>query len=59
VAFRILYYDLDARQDVVETFDRPDWVEARTRFNLLESLRRAGERIMDLQFDGVMPPEQM
>jgi hypothetical protein len=53
--FKIIYYDLDDRRDAVEEFE--DWQEARTRFNMLQSLRIAGERIMQLEFRGVIPHE--
>ena len=55
--YSIHYYDLDSRQDITETFAK--WQAARTRFNVLESLRRAGERIMELEFRGERPWETM
>lgn len=53
--FQIIYYNLDDRRDEVEQFD--DWQEARTRYNVLHSLRRAGERIMEIEFRGEIPFE--
>ncbi len=57
MAYTIHYYDLDERRETKETF--ATWQAARTRFNVLESLRRAGERIMELEFRGDRPWEAM
>lgn len=51
--FQIIYYNLDDRRDEVEQFD--DWQEARTRYNVLQSLRRTGEHIMEIEFRGEIP----
>jgi hypothetical protein len=54
--YQIIYYDLDERRDNIEQFADDQWQEARTRFNMLQSLQRiASERIMDLEFRGEMP----
>jgi hypothetical protein len=53
--FTIHYYDLDDCRDTTESF--ADWQDARTRYNTLRNLLITGERIMELEFRGMMPSE--